>query len=308
MWIAFSVLTAFLATIVNYLDKYLLDKVVKDRSVGVLILFSSLIGIPVSIVIYLFFCSEIISSYDTRNALFLILGGVLYLIAVLLYLKALQTQDASSFVPQTMLLPAVSGVLSYIFLKETVSFVQIVGGLILTVSALKLNDQSGVKAVWYVKYKNFIYALGICTLSSLNIVLFKLFTVNEGSFWESIFWNQVGFSAFGILTFLIVGNYRNDFLKIFKTNGFWIIGINLTGEVINLIWAFTLQYASLIGPVFIVSAISEGLQPFMLLIVGFLLTKLLPKYIQEDISKEVIKNKLILFCLMALGLCLMYLA
>ena len=298
-WFIYPLLSALLFSSVNYLDKFIIEKVSGNRGVGALILFSALAGIPVVLILSFLFPSQVLN-IQLSNALLITLAGSLYLLGIIFYLYAIWEEDASSVVPQMLLIPCITLALGYLFLNETIQTSQILGGLLILAGSIILtyNFKSSSKA----KLKIFLLILGTSFLTSINQLIFKYGIIEDISFWTILYWEHMGFILMALIIFVFVSKWRKDFFSILKKHGKLAFWTNTAGEVINIIGNTSLHYGAIFAPVGLVALVGEGVQPLILLIMGLVLTKFFPHIITEDIERSKIATKIIAVTLMILGL------
>ena len=299
MWFLYPILAAFLFSTVNYLDKFIIEKISGNRGIGSLVIFSALAGIPVVLILSIFNSAEVLN-IDARNAFLMILAGMFYLIGVIFYLYSIWEEDVSSVLPQMLLMPVISIILGYLFLGESLYANQIIGGLLILIGSSILT--SSFKSLKHSKAKIFLFVLGASFFVSLNQIIFKYGVMEDVSFWGAIYWEHLGFLIMALLIFLFVPTWRKDFFKILKKRGKLAISANSLGEVINIVGNSALHYGTLLAPVGLVSLITEGTQPLFLLIGGIILTKFFPQIIKEDITRKTLLSKIGASIIMFIGL------
>ena len=131
-WFLLAFGAPFLWAIVNIADNYLVAKYSqkeKERSSGGLVLFSSLIGIVMALIIGIF--TSNIFNIILVDKLLLLMAGGLSVVWIILYLYAIEIEDISVIVPWFLTIPIFGYILGYIFLGETLTFYQIIGSLII---------------------------------------------------------------------------------------------------------------------------------------------------------------------------------
>lgn len=296
-WFLIALLPPALWSITNHFDKYLLSKYFKGGGVGALMVFSSIIGLlllPFIVLVH----PEVVSSFDPKYLL-ISLNGFLYILAVLPYFYALQRDEASICVPLFQMVPIFSFFLSYLVLGETLTMLQAVGGLIIILGAVLISlDLTVHRKVKFKKEVFFFMALS-SLLFALNFLFFKFFAI-EAHFWVTSFWEYLGFAVFAGLLLVFVKPYREEFIKVMKTNKVSVLTINGINEVVNIIAKASFNFASLLAPVTLVWIVN-GLQPFFVFIYGIFLTLLFPKISQEDITKKGLMQKILAIFIMFIG-------
>lgn len=295
-WFLVSLLPPALWSITNHFDKYLLSKYFKGGGVGALMVFSSIIGIFLLPIIALFNPQVLRFSNDS---LLIAANGFLYILAVLPYFYALQKDDASICVPLFQLIPFFSYILAFFILGETLTPVQILGGIIIVAGAVGISlDLSNIRAITF-KTEVFWLMFLSSIIFSLNFIFFKYFAV-QSDFWFTSFWEYIGFAVCAAFLMIFVKSYREEFISVIKNNSTVVLSLNGINEVINIAAKASFNFASLLVPVTVVWLVN-GLQPFFVFIYGVILTILFPKIAQEDISKKTLVQKLVTIIIMFIG-------
>lgn len=259
--------------------------------------FSSIIGMFL-LPFILFFHPEVISHFDFKYIL-ISLNGFFYVLAVLPYFYALQKDDVSTSAALFQLIPIFSYILSFLILGETLTKNQIIGGLVIITGAIMMSlDLTFGKKVKFKKEVFLLMALS-SSLFAFNFSIFKLFAI-KAQFWVTSFWEYLGFAIFAFLLLVFIKPYRQEFLKVIKTNSISVLTLNSLNEIINIIAKLSFNLASLLVPVTLVWVI-DGLQPFFIFIYGIILTIFFPKISQENITKKIIIQKIFAIIIMFLG-------
>ncbi len=304
-----AISAAFLWTVVNYLDKYLIDKVTGEKKVGSLVIFSALAGIPVIIAILIWDYQIALSPLATEHLL-LILAGMVYLIGVVFYLYSLSGDDVSDVIPQLLMIPAFTGLLGYLILDEIPNIDQIAGSIIILIGAFFLNiesDNMSTKKLYF-KYKVFLTSAAASIFIALNSTLFKFGALETVPFIDAIFWEHVGFFIFSCIILLFVKSYRNDFIEVLRTKGGTVISLNVAGEIITLLGNFLFHYSTLSIPILLSQIMAEGTQPVFVITIGIILSLYFPNLRDEHISRMNNIKRILCISIIFVGLILIYLA
>jgi hypothetical protein len=207
-------------------------------------------------------------------------SGILYMGAMLFYLRALQSEEASAVAPFFQLSTIFTLLLAYVFLRERLGLLQLTGVALIVLGALSVSGNGG--AMLQRSNMRLLFLMTCATfIVALSSVLFKFFAV-EDSFWGTTFWTLVGEGIFGAAVLLIPGYYR-QFESLFKRSPGAVIGINLANELINLGGGLSVRFATLLAPVALVSAVSSTTTLFVFAF-GVLLTLFFPKLGREDLT------------------------
>jgi multidrug transporter EmrE-like cation transporter len=227
-------------------------------------------------------------------------SGVMYMGAMLFYLKAIQSEEASVVAPLFQTSTLFTFLLGYLVLGETLQWINAAGAVLIIIGALVLSLN---KSFRFRKVKGRTLALMLlCTfILALSSVLFKFFAV-QSDFWSTTFWTYVGEALFGV-GILAIPRYFKQFRLLLKTNTAALLGVNGANELINLGGGLGIRFASLFAPVVLVSAISSTTTLFVF-IFGVLLTVFLPKLGREDLSRANLIQKGLAALLVAAGVLL----
>ena len=125
-WLFFAFCGPVLWAVSTHLDKYLVERFFKHSDVAVLVVFTALIGVLALPLIA--FYQPTIAHYDIGSIALIVLSGILYMGAMLFYLHALQTEEASVVSPFFQAAPLFGYLLGYAVLGETLSPLQMAGG------------------------------------------------------------------------------------------------------------------------------------------------------------------------------------
>ena len=285
----------------NHFDKYIVGKYFKAIGVGAMMIFSALIGLlvlPVALIL-----QSNAFTISPFTALLIALNGCLYLVAVQPYLKALKISDASAAVPMFQVIPVISFFLARVFLNESLTTNQIIGGLIIVLGAVAVSFE--IQESKKLKLRGDV--LGLMFLSSLifavNFLIFKVFAVDT-DFWTTAFWESVGFILFGVVLLVFAKTYRRDFLNVFKTNGKNVVGLNVVNEVLNIVAKLVFNYASLLAALTL-AWIAVGFQPVFVLIYSILLAVFFPSISKENVMGRHLVQKLLSIAVMLIGACIL---
>lgn len=298
-WFLVALGAPFVWSLVNHCDKIILSRYFKGGGSGGLMIFVGVVALPLAIIVG--FINPEVLSVSSQNIFYLILSGLLYNVAVFLYLKALETEDASYIVPFWQLAPVFSYILGVIFLQEFLSsdkilasFIVILGALILSVEFKKGQKISINKGI-----------AGIMVLSALFIactnVFFKKSAIDDLPFIVSMFWNQIGMFIFA-LAFFANYKFRKEFLDVIKQNSSKVLGLNIFEQIGEVVGIVINNYAILLAPVAIVVLVEYTAQPLFVFIEGIIFTLLFPKLVHEDISRNNLIQKFVSIVIMGIGL------
>src|SRR3989344_3621927 len=294
-WLLIAILAPLLWAITNFMDKFLISKYFKS-DVGTLVVYSSLIGLPVALLIAIF--KPQVFALSLMTAVFIILNSFLYIVYLFPYFKALSKADTSVVVPIFQTVPVFSYFLAFFVLGETLSSMQIMGSLLIIFGAVGISLNFKKKGLHLTKDVLFLQLLA-SFIVALNYLFFKFFAI-QLDFWTVSFWQYTGFLIFGLFLLIFIKSYRKDFLLSFKRNSKPIIGLNAINEVLNISATIIFTFATLLAPLALVWVIN-GFQPLFVFLIGIGFTLFFPHLIKEDLDKKVLLQKILFIILIFVG-------
>ena len=230
----------------------------------------------------------------------MVASGFLYMGAMLFYLQAIQSAEASVVAPMFQASTLFTFLLGYLILGETLTPVKALGALLIVVGALALSLDTSFR-FRALKLRVLLLMLACTFVIAFSSVMFKYFAVHE-QFWSTAFWMYVGDALFGV-GILLVPRYFRQFKQLLRTNTGPLLAVNGANELINLGGGLAVRFASLMVPVALVSAIASTTTLFVFLF-GIVFTIFLPKLAHEDLSRANLLQKGIAAILVAVGVIL----
>jgi uncharacterized membrane protein len=297
-WLFFAFSGPVLWAISVHFDKYLVERFFKDSNVAVLLLFTAFIGVV--LLPFIWFYEPGVIDHDPGSIALMILSGILYLSAMLLYLQALQSEEASVVAPFFQAGPLFGYLLAYFILGETLTPLQMMGGALIILGALIVSLRFGQSAKMF-KARLAAQMLSCGFIMALSGLIFKMFALKV-EFWTTIFWMFVGEAIFGA-GLLLIPVYRRQFMTLLRKNTVALLGINGSNEIINLSGSLGNRYALLFAPLSIVQAIGSTTTLFVF-VFGILLSMFFPSLSREDLSARELVQKGIAAVLVAIGVAL----
>ncbi len=284
-------ITAYSLFAINgVIDKFLLSKAVRSPAV-----YAFYIGItgPLTFVLAPFGL-KMISLADLPIA---IIGGASFIGALYFLYKATQLTTISRILPiEGGLVPVFTFVFAYVLLGERLTQVQLLGFVFLVIGAVVISlkhDRTG----WHPKALG--HAIAAAALFALSFTLTK-YIFDHYNFISGLVWTRLGFFAVS-LALLIPRSVRKAIFNTPKQtsagNKYLYYGARITGSL----GGFLQNYAISLGSVTIVNAM-QGTQYALLLIGTIVLSRYYPKILKEEVTVNIILQKLIAIVLITIGL------
>ena len=278
MWLLLAFLGPVCWAVSTHIDKYLVDRYFRDSDTAVLMLFTALLG--VALLPFIWWVEPSILKPPLQAIAVMTASGVLYMSALLFYLRAIQSEEASVVAPLFQASTLFTFLLGYLFLHERLGPARLWGMALIVGGALSLSLQGGLKIRRF-KSRLILLMLAATFVLALSSVLFKFFAIRD-DFWTTTFWTFAGEGLFGALL-LMRASYRRQFAQLFRRNPGAVLGVNAANELINLGGGLSVRFASLLAPVALVSAISST-TTFFVFAFGILLTLFFPRLGHEDLG------------------------
>lgn len=281
-----------------HLDKYLVERFFKASDVAVLLIFTALIGIL--LLPFIWYYEPSVLSPSAGSIALIMLAGILYMTAMLLYLQALQSEEASVVAPFFQAGPLFGYVLAYFVLGETLSPRQMAGGALIIIGALIVSIRFGQNMRMF-KARLALLMLACGFVMALSSLIFKVFAIRV-EFWTTTFWMFVGEGIFGV-ALLMIPSYRRQFIGLLRANTAALLSINASNELINLGGGLGNRYALLFAPLSIVQAIGSTTTLFVFAF-GIVLSVFFPGLGREDLSGRELAQKGMAAVMVAIGVTL----
>lgn len=297
-WLVFAFSGPVLWAISTHFDKYLVEKYFKHSGVAVLLIFTAFIGV-LTLPFIAFYRPAVVHAGAGSIAL-IVVSGILYMGAMLFYLSALQSEEASVVAPFFQAVPLFGYVLAYCFLGETLTLPQMAGGALIVVGTLIVSvrfDQN----VRVFKWRLALLMLACGFAAALSGLIFKIFAI-EVEFWTTTFWMFVGEAIFGG-ALLSIGSYRSQLAVVLRANTAALLTINGSNELINLGGGLGNRYALMFAPLSIVQAIGSTTTLFVFAF-GVAISVLFPRLARETLSLRDLAQKGAAALLVAAGVAL----
>ena len=279
MWLLFAFSGPVLWAASTHIDKYLVDRYFSNSDTAVLIVFTALIG--VSMLPFIWFFNPAVLTLPGASIAVMVASGVLYMGAMLFYLQAIQSEEASVVAPLFQASVLFTVLLAYLLLGEALTLSNAAGLVLIVLGTLVLSLDPSFH-LRRLKLRLVLLMLACTFILALASVIFKFYAVRD-EFWATTFWTYAGEALFGI-AILAVPRYRRQFRLLLRTNTGPLLAVNGANELINLGGGLGVRFASLLAPVALVSAIASTTTLFVFAF-GILLSLFLPALSRENLSR-----------------------
>jgi len=304
IWFFIALIGPFLYALTNHIDKILLEKYFKEGGVGTLILFSSLLSFLALPLLFLA-DSEVLNVSDT-NIFFLAIVGILNVLVLWCYLLALKNEEASITVVFYQLVPVFGGILGYFVLDEILTQMQLIAMAMIIFGTTIISFEIDAENKFKLRRKTILPMLAASFFWALESVIFKVVALEE-NLWRSLFWEHLVLMLVGVVIFIFIKSYRDNFLAAIKNNSKAILSLNITNEVIYMLGNIATAFAYLLAPIGLV-LLTESFQPIFVLAIGIFLTVFFPKITAEKIHAKHLWPKVIAILITGIGTYLLFIS
>lgn len=295
-WLFFALIAPALDTLILYIDRYIIEREIPDyRGLPV---YSAIVGLIAGTFYWMITGFPVL---NLRDGLIIISTGVLSIWGLAIYYKALSLEETSRIIIFFKAIPIFILVLSFLFLRETITLKQFLGFIVILTSVVGVS----LKATEKKHVSSFLSTgLGLILLVdvlwAVSAVLVK-FAINLNSFAKIVSYESWGVGLGGIALYFLFPSIRMAFHKTRKSVRKVALIILFINESIFLLSKAITFYAYSLGPTSLVSVIG-GTQVFYGILSGFLLTKISPKIFHEDIGHKTLQRKLFFAAILIIGI------
>jgi len=292
-WLFFALLAPLFYSITNYIEKFLIEKRVKDP-IFILVI-AGVITFCIGIVIAIIHTIPIVS---LPQFILLTFSGLFFMFYIIPYFKALSVDEASRVVPFFQFIPLFVLVLSQIFLKETITSKQLVGFFIIIIGGFILGVEKIEKKIFKLR-PSFLYMVLSSLLFATGSILFKYVVVSL-DYWTTFAYQSFPWIIGSVLLLLYRPYRKSTYKELHNIQISTLIFIILT-VLITLLADIATTYAFSLAPTSLVTVVG-GIQPLFTLLFGITLSLWFPHILKEDLSKENIWIKFFSIFIIIIGI------
>lgn len=283
-WLFFALLAPAISTVVNFTDKFLIEKVVPDyRGLPI---YATLTGFIVGTTIWIATDYPRLSPSDM---LITVGTGMLTIWGTFFYFKALGNESASKIILLKQLQPVQVLLLSWFLLKEPLMMNQLTGFILVLIAVIGITLRKHHVHIWV--SPSLLLMAAATFLWALALVLFKL-VVETNSFTTLLSYESWGIGLGGSLVYFLFPSVRHSFSETSPRVSLSLLGAIFVNEIIFVIAKLCSFLAISAGPVALVSVLDSS-QVFYGIFTGWALSNINPQTFEEDTSLIGISRKLL---------------
>ncbi|OGZ35058.1 MAG: hypothetical protein A2174_00525 [Candidatus Portnoybacteria bacterium RBG_13_41_18] len=293
-WFLFALAGYFLYAVVTVINKFLL----RQRATTKPIVFTFYIGV-LSIFTFIIAPFGDFSWPGFQLFLFDLFVGVIFFVAIWAFYEALDVNEASRVAPLIGgLIPIIVLLLSYIFLTEYLTRLQILAFFLLVFGGVLVSlkkSRGGIKE----SLRGFNFIILAIIFHAIYWILAKYVFENQ-EFITGFIWSRMGLVlASGLV--LLRPTWRK---MIFDSEGQMTAGLGgglIGAKIIAGFGSLLVHLAISMGSVALISAM-QGIEYVFLLILTVIFSLKFPKFLEEKISGQILAQKIIAVLLIGAGL------
>jgi len=295
-WFFIALIGTFFYACTNHLDKIILEKYFKG-GIGALFLFSALFSVLA--LPFLLLVDQSVFNVSLSNILVLVIVAIFHLLVLWFYLIALKYDEASVVIIFYQLVPVFACVLGYLILGETLTRLQLISMALVILGSTIISFEIDIDNRFKLRRKVILPMLAAAFFWAAGDTVLKMVALQENVV-RSLFWENLTLFIAGILIFIFVRSYRENFLLAIKNNSKIILSFNLLNEALYVSGNIVFAFAYIMAPVSLV-LLTDSFQPIFVLAIGIFLTIFFPKISVEKIGAKHLWPKIIAICITGIG-------
>ncbi|HII30077.1 TPA: DMT family transporter [Candidatus Woesearchaeota archaeon] len=228
--------------------------------------------------------------------LFIIMGlGVVFIISILLYLKAMQLDDASNIMAVWQLSPVFVLILSHILLGESLTLWSYIGFFLLLLAGffLSIEHTQGIRIK-----KAALLVLAACSLSAVYAVAVKYISGTLTPV-EILVWSRLATFMATTVIFFTMPKIRREVYDIAKRSYYpyvLIMTLFILGNAGFFLWTYSVAKGSVS-----IASVLGATQPVFVFILALLLSRFVQE-LKEDYGRAVLIKKALALLFIIAGL------
>jgi len=281
----------------NHIDKILLERYFKESGAETLLVISSLLSCL--IIPFVLFMDHTVLETNLFEISILAFVGVLNLILLWAYLKAMSEEEPTVVIIFYSLTSVVGLILGNLLLGEVISLWQgvammviISGSFVMTIAA---DDDGKIR----IKPKVFLYMLVASFCWAAESTLFKWVALEENVY-RSLFWESAAMTVCGVLLLAFVPRFRASFIRTIRANSVPVLSLNVLNETLYVVGNAAASFMVVLIPVAL-NLLMNSFQPIFVFLAGLLINALVPG-VKTEASLSRWQQKLVAVVLTGIGM------
>ncbi len=293
-WLPLALASPALITIVNFIDKYLLERQIRDHRA--LPVFAGLIGGLASLVLMPF--AGVDPTLPALTVAILIVTGMSVILGAVFYFNAISRDHASTIILIFQVTPLLTLILGWALLGETIGGWQLAGFFVILAAAVALSIEPGTGNLRISLTAWLMFAAAL-TVAARSILVRTI--PDSPTFGSIVVYSGIGQGIGAVILYLVSAPRRHAFHDALVNTKKIALVILVFGETLFLIASAIGNLAITLGPAALVNVLG-GTASFYGIVFGALLTMIAPSIFKESLARRDLLRKSGLALLLFAGL------
>lgn len=281
-WIFLALLSGFIWTVVNIIDKHIIGHECRDPIVAIVIKSYTLFSV-FAIITFLSGADIMISGPLIWITL---VAGATLSAGIYFYYSSIRKADISKVVPIFSTAPIFTVILGALFLGERFELLTYFGVAFIVIGAITISTKHLRHHITFDRAA--LLALGVAVVGAIRSVLVK-YTADITTIWPLLFW--IGLGSAIVATPILIEHYGH--IKIHSKKRFRM-GIKhlILVDILDASAYLVFYIAISLGPVSLVTAILHT-KPLMVFVSATVLSIFLPKFLHERMTPRILTKRIV---------------
>ncbi len=232
----------------------------------------------------------------------LVVNGILTGLSLYFLFISVSKDDVYKVAVILSLNPAITAVLSFLFLGESFPTQKLVGVLLLITAGVIASLSKNSLGKWKFSPALIYAVLSVVFMSVSNIIIkFATYSLPPTSV---LVWGRL-FMVLVVLAILIKADWRNDFLHVWKSLSTSRFSMVVGNELVSLVGTLAIIYAFALSTATIITSLSAT-YPLFVLVLELIYTRVIPGFIESKLDIGSLVLKMISLVLLVPGILLIY--
>lgn len=295
-WLFFALLAPLLWAGSNFVDKFVLERHVKG--IFDFLFFSALFSWVFFFILVLIFGFPVLTWYSVLP----VAMGMLLTGTYGFYGKALEQGETSTLVILFKLIPVLTVALGFLILGQTLTGTEFLAFLLVLFGATAVSVEKIDGRILFIKGAKWMF-ISIFLWSIMFLI--SDFALDKMPFWDFFILDTLGMALAGLVLFLHPVP-RKQVMEGLRTASSAKYGWFLLNDLFDFFGQMSMKKALSLAPSAGLVTVAIQAQSLYAIILGVILTLLVPRFIKEDISLKHLSKKIIGAVIIFIGIVLLF--
>jgi len=227
-------------------------------------------------------------------------NGLLTALSMYFLFTAVGKDDVYRVAVLLNLSPVFTGILSFLFLGESLGMNSLLGFVFLILAGFLASITRSAIGGWRFS-PALIYGVAASFTMAISNVIFKFATFSYDPI-SVLVWGRI-FLILSVLFILVKKEWRNEFVQVISSIPAKVFALITVNELLALFGTIAFVYAVALESVTLVSAMN-AVYPVFAFVFGAMYTRFMPNFVSEDLSIHSISLKLFALVFLVIGVLL----